>query len=114
MARGLPNTTRRGRGVTKFTMRQHRERKQWRQVSTEMRESALRVEQLVREVASEHVGVKPGVSRTGRITLRCTLCNKVIYKTQADAEKAVEKIPDPMTAYWDSRCGWWHLATVRA
>jgi hypothetical protein len=70
------------------------------------------VQQIAHTLATEG-DVQPSISRTGRVSLRCSLCGKVCFTDQESAEAAVEKIPDPMTAYL-ANCGFWHLATDKA
>lgn len=93
-------------------MRRRRQARMWRQVSHDMKKAAQRVEQVSHSLTSDG-SVEPGVSRTGRVVLRCAQCGKVCYNTREDAEKAAVKIPDPMVAYLGPNCGWWHLSTDR-
>lgn len=93
-------------------MRNRREARVWRKVAHDMRKAANRVAQVCHDLSLDS-GVSPGVSVTGHVTLRCSICGKVCYKDQQSAEAAVAKIPDPMEAYLSPRCGFWHLATIR-
>ena len=94
-------------------MRHRREIREGRKIANEMRKAAKRVRQIAHTLASEG-DVQPSVSRTGHVVLRCELCGgKVCYLDKESAERAVEKIPDPMTAYFGRKCGFWHLATRR-
>ena len=93
-------------------MRRRRDAKKWQQVSHDMRKAANSVEHLCRALALEN-DVQPDVSKTGRVVLRCSACNKVCYQDRRSAEQAVESIPDPMVAYYSVACGFFHLATQR-
>ena len=94
-------------------MRRRREAQKWRRVADDIRAHARKVEQVPSTLATDRDVVAPTTTRTGHVTLRCSICGKVCFRDQKSAEEAVAKIPDPMDAYFSERCGFWHLATRR-
>lgn len=59
----------------------------------------------------ERAPLIPDVGLYNNPRMRCTWCDKVAYKSEEEARYAAKVISkrQPMEAYYDKKCGWWHL-----